>query len=101
VERIEGPGGHYEARRLAELFPGESNPHSIYDEGPSPLDDFPPTRVRPGHIFVLGDNRDRSADSRVPPAERGVGQHPVDRIGGIALFHSIFSSRKAGHPLAQ
>ena len=75
-----------ETSHLAERFPGEGRPHSIYDFGPNRVDDMPEQRVAPGHVFVLGDNRDRSADSRVPQPEMGVEQLPIDHIVGRAIF---------------
>jgi signal peptidase I len=74
------------ARRLAERFPGETHPHQIYDLGYSPFDDTAEVTVAPGHVFVLGDNRDQSADSRVSRAEMGVEQVPVGDIVGVPQF---------------
>lgn len=83
--RPEVPGAP-PARRLTEQFPGEAAPHEILDLGPSDVDDFPEVRIPPGFVFVLGDNRDRSADSRVSRAAMGVELLPVGDVKGRPLF---------------
>ena len=55
--------------------------------GQSPGDEYGPVLVPADHVFLMGDNRDRSADSRFSLADDGLGGPvPWENIGGRAEF---------------
>jgi signal peptidase I len=75
-------GSAIAAARFVETLPG-GREHLIFKlPGVDPLDTMAETVVPPGHLFVMGDNRDNSADSRVPLRAGGVGMLPVDNLVG-------------------
>ncbi|HEY0628583.1 MAG TPA: signal peptidase I [Sphingomicrobium sp.] len=65
-------------------------------------DSFGPVAVPEGHIFVMGDNRDDSLDSRYPTIVGGMGFVPIDRIVGRAelAFWSTDGSASWINPLS-
>jgi signal peptidase I len=48
-------------------------------------DNFPATRVPAGRLFLMGDNRDDSADSRFSLEEGGIGMVPTENLVGRAM----------------
>jgi signal peptidase I len=63
--------------------------YDTIDLGQSPGDNYGPVTVPADHLFLMGDNRDRSADSRfdLGPPENGLGGPvPWENIGGRAEF---------------
>jgi len=77
-------GGGEPAYRYIETLPGGVS-HAIFKQRDNDrFDNTPEVTVPPDRLFVMGDNRDNSADSRVPVREGGVGLLPMDNLIGRA-----------------
>jgi signal peptidase I len=77
--------------RYRETLPGGRS-YEVLDIGTFPPDDTPVFVVPEGQYFLMGDNRDRSADSRFPAeVGGGIGFVPEENLVGRALF-TFFST---------
>ncbi|GAA4012483.1 signal peptidase I [Sphingomonas swuensis] len=73
----------YDAWR--ETLPGGKS-YVVLDQTQNPIvDEFGPVTVPAGNLFMMGDNRDDSADSRIAPAIGGMGFVPLEAVVGRAM----------------
>lgn len=72
--------------RFRETLPGGRS-YNVLDLGITPQDNTAPVVVPEGMLFLMGDNRDNSMDSRFPAIEGGgIGLVPQDNLVGRAAI---------------
>jgi signal peptidase I len=109
-DRVRMTGGRLEVNGLLlpkqPVAPGRfveilgSRRYEVLDQvAGGPRDDTPLVTVPPGSYFMLGDNRDDSADSRLSIADGGVGMVPAANLVGRAEI--VFFSLDGGARLAR
>ncbi len=70
----------------SETLPG-GRTYQVIDQVENPrADEVPTTAVPAGHVFLMGDNRDDSLDSRFSVEEGGIGFVPFENLIGRATF---------------
>lgn len=69
-----------------ESLPGGPSYITLNQVAHGPADEFGPVRVPPGHLFMMGDNRDDSLDSRFPAYAGGIGMIPLEDLIGRAMI---------------
>ena len=72
---------------VTETLPGGRHYDTVDLEPASQGDNFAAVKIPANHVFLMGDNRDKSADSRFPLDQLGLGGPvPYENLGGRAEF---------------
>lgn len=78
------PGETWEIRNGVTYIDGRKLDEPYVNRADPDTRSFGPETVPDGMLFVMGDNRNRSGDSRFPPPS-GLGYIPIDRVIGQAF----------------